>query len=477
MCSQRLPSGCTVTELPAALHLFVTVAVAFAALGVSVASRRWPYAFLLAVVAMTLQPSLQSTPLANVHGISIHGLDILVIVGCLGAALGQDSLRRNLARATVPAACICLIVAINLARGASIYGQAAVSQARPSLAVIAVIGFVLALDDMELWTTRILKGTTYVACCLSGIALYHAATRGIGSSASMVFDSSSGQWVTGRILIAGQAIIVALAALAALHSWAEHKGSRYLYLALGLGTIVILCQHRSVWLGATIGAAVILVRAKQAVFLRSSAALIVVGLVSVPVLLSGPGRAVATEVARSFSSVSDQRSTVVDRQISWSSLVSQAVDDGPATVTFGQPFGAPWTRDVLGRIENYSPHNWYITAFLRSGLVGVTAVILVLLQALRRRLASPVATALRQGLLIAMAAYFMAYSMDVQEAPILAVLMCTLPSRRPTEPAAFVISQRQRRRRHPAGQNLTAPCTGELAEIHEWSTRREPERV
>jgi hypothetical protein len=54
-------------------------------------------------------------------------------------------------------------------------------------------------------------------------------------------------------------------------------------------------------------------------------------------------------------------------------LLQQWIGGGPLVHLFGKPFGSGYERylEDLGHVTNYSPHNFYVEALLRVGLLGV----------------------------------------------------------------------------------------------------------
>jgi hypothetical protein len=404
-------------------RLFLAIAALAVLFEVALATRRWPAVYLVAVFAAAVNPGLQTRILLSVGGLNVQGIDLLIAIGLIAGGLGHEQLRRSLRGALLPASSLTLLVFFNLARGFAAFGQAAVNQSRPYLAMIAVSAFVLSLADLQLLRERILNGFVATAAILCLVAGWHSEARGLGTSSSMIYDASTGQWVTGRILVSGQAMIVAIAALITTTRWIDTRSRRNLVGAVVFVATVVVAQHRSVWLALAAGLLVVLLRARQQVLLRSAAVVVLLGVLGAPALLTGPGRSVTKALEHSLTSVTDSRSTVVDRQMSWQLLVSQDVHQGAVTTVLGAPLGTPWTRDVLGRIENYSPHNWYVSLLLRSGVIGLVSFVSLLIRPLAGRNRKTKSSVLQLAAAVSLAAYFVSYSLDVQETPILALVI------------------------------------------------------
>jgi hypothetical protein len=56
------------------------------------------------------------------------------------------------------------------------------------------------------------------------------------------------------------------------------------------------------------------------------------------------------------------------------------VGEGVLTVLFGAPFGHGFGRfEGVGRWVVFAPHNWYVTVYLREGLIGLGAMLVIFL--------------------------------------------------------------------------------------------------
>lgn len=397
-------------------------------------ARRWPHVYLACIAVLTVWPSVAGVTLATPYGLSIRAADVLVVVSTIVAASDIGRLRRNLAGARWAALGLVVMIGINVVRGYLPYGQAAGDQARSFLIVVAIAAFFLSLD-LRVWAPRMGVWLLGVAGALTLLVMWHVYTRGIGTSDTMLYDASTGRYdVTGRVVTAGQALVVALAALVGINVWSKRRGSALGAMWLLFVGVTVIAQQRSVWAAFALGLVIMLSRGRRTAMARVTVALVFVAALMAPLLAYGPGAAVVPKIAHSVATSHGQHTTISDRQQSWTLLVSQAIHEGPETVTIGQPFGTPWTRDVQGRLETYSPHNWYVTVFLRTGVIGSLAF-LGLLLAMARRRGRSIERSLHLALLAAMAAYMVAYSVDMQEAPLLALLLAVAPMR--GKPAAM----------------------------------------
>ncbi|MFZ2014376.1 MAG: hypothetical protein WAV00_11180, partial [Nocardioides sp.] len=121
-----------------------------------------------------------------------------------------------------------------------------------------------------------------------------------------------------------------------------------------------------------------------------------------------------------FNYAVHSRGTLIDRELAWHTLVSQQNRMGGTTILTGQPFGTGWARrEPGGTVEIFAPHNYYVSLYLRIGLIGAVAFTLALLRGLWRnlRFRQPVAVAWGAGLMT----FCYAYNLDVYAAPLLAL--------------------------------------------------------
>ena len=118
-----------------------------------------------------------------------------------------------------------------------------------------------------------------------------------------------------------------------------------------------------------IGIAVLMVRGRR---LRRRAVAMVVGavLVTVAAYVALGGTRGEEPVARSAVGTG----TLDWRIQGWSELLS-GLSNGPAQWLVGEPLGSGFAREVQGSEVQAEPHNFYVTTLLRTGVVGLLALI------------------------------------------------------------------------------------------------------
>jgi hypothetical protein len=194
-----------------------------------------------------------------------------------------------------------------------------------------------------------------------------------------------------RVVTAGQAYF--LAALTIMLAWSAATGriskwASWLFLPFAL--TVLLLQHRSVWVATIVGLGVLYLGEPRlrGRFVRMSAIGGVVGsLLLIPLIAIGVMDPVFTALDESVQeTMLSHGSTLTWRLESNQALFSQWLNGGLREYLIGKPFGSGYERFLadLGHVTNYSPHNFYIQMLMRVGLVGVVAMLVAYLYAIRR---------------------------------------------------------------------------------------------
>jgi O-antigen ligase len=175
-----------------------------------------------------------------------------------------------------------------------------------------------------------------------------------------------------RVIDGPYTFFLATAAIVALPAWQMRgRGARRLRgLSVLLLLFVMLLDRRTVWLAMLVGVVVLLLRnrrfGRRALLLLGGAAL-----VTAFVFAAFPGGGSGQEpLARSATS----GGTLTWRVEGWSELVS-SWSENPANWLVGQPFGSGFERRVEGSEVLSHPHNFYLETMLRSGVIGLVALI------------------------------------------------------------------------------------------------------
>ncbi|PZF11069.1 hypothetical protein DEJ25_11860 [Curtobacterium sp. MCPF17_011] len=272
---------------------------------------------------------------------------------------------------------LVLLLAISLARGVMEYGLGlAVNEARGFIYVIGVIfwGVTREWTGAEVvFAEKFFVVVQGAGLCL--VAAYHVARYGLGGTADFVVVSGELSQ-TGRPLVSSQAFMLVLCAVLALRLWNRSNQQRYILLFVTFMVVVAVSQQRTVWLTMVALAIVLLWRAPSA--LRRNL-LPLAGLFLVVGFAIAVTRSASSDLVAEFVGSASNTGTYDARLTSWIGLVVQSLSGGPLGILFGVPFGHGYGRfEGVGRWVVFAPHNWYVTVYLREGLVGLIAFLAVI---------------------------------------------------------------------------------------------------
>jgi hypothetical protein len=308
---------------------------------------------------------------------------------------------------------VILTLVLSLIQGAGSFGLAAAgNEARGFFALAGATLWVWVRVPLPEFRREFRLWCWMTGLGLMTVALWHISQRGLGSVDELILVN--GDLVTTRPLVATQALILGLIGLALLMISSRSPAR---VLALTFLTMAILCQHRSVWASLAV-AAVSLVLFASKVRMR----LLLLGVVSSVVILTLYAAGTLDPLVARFDAAYHSRGTLVDRQLAWSTLVDQQNKLGGASVLLGQPFGTGFARrEPSGTIEYFAPHNYYVSVYLRIGLLGLAALVIALLRGVWRNLKfrQPVGLAWGAGLMT----YCYAYNLQLFVAPVLALCL------------------------------------------------------
>lgn len=192
-----------------------------------------------------------------------------------------------------------------------------------------------------------------------------------------------------RVFSAPQAFFLAQAFLIGLYAYLNKTGPTWWRAFLPiLFVCIVMLQHRTVWVVTLASVAIIFLLSGK---IRSKAisTFVVAGVLGTAVLLpfvaGGQLDRVQQSLVHSVEEVGQKDSTLAWRVESWKTLVEQWAYGGPVVNMIGKPFGAGFSRYIeLAQTElTQNPHNHYVYALLRVGLVGLLAMLAVYYMALR----------------------------------------------------------------------------------------------
>ena len=308
-------------------------------------------------------------PLVEVAGTNFFFGDAVVALAGIALLRGikpKDRLGKNAWLALV----LAILLATSLLFGIAAHGVgSALSEGRILIYPVVVL----------CWTLRVgrsLPGATVnrwliiSILALTTVAIYNLATNGLGNATTLIVDDT-GSVRTSRISTSGQALTLALAGTALLNQ--PRKRPITLILVAAAIVVVLVSQQRSVWIAAAIGVAgsAIFFSGRQRLY-SLAAATAAAGVYAIfPATISFISDGLAND------------GTYQARVNGWQDLIHRSVEAGPSRVLFGAEFGAGFGRfEGPGRYVEFSPHNLYLTIFLRLGLIGLAATIALMATAI-----------------------------------------------------------------------------------------------
>lgn len=192
-----------------------------------------------------------------------------------------------------------------------------------------------------------------------------------------------------RVFNAAQTFFIAQAFLIGLYAYLNKTGPMWWRIFLPiLFVCIVMLQHRTVWVVTFVSVTIIFllsgkVRSKA---LSTFAFAGVLGVaVLLPFVLGGQLDTVQRSLTHSVEEIGQKNSTMTWRVESWKTLLEDWAHSGPVVNLIGKPFGAGFSRHIEAAQNELTqnPHNHYVYALLRVGLVGLLAMLAVYYMALR----------------------------------------------------------------------------------------------
>ncbi|WP_338898238.1 O-antigen ligase family protein [Streptomyces sp. TG1A-60] len=387
---------------------------------------RWPVWGIGLYIAVQLWQTRQNTrqPLPG-SGLALLPTDVLAVCLLVAALIMLTGNRGR--RAPAPLLALLVLTAYALIRGFGLFGvQTAGNEARTHfIQLFCVALFVAVLSPGRNLVRSVTLIWVLAACALSCLALVGWLIVGIGSNSDRIMVDGV---LTGtRPVSAAEAMIIGQAATILLCGRGPGRGRALAWLLL---VVVILAQHRTVWLATGVMITGWLLSRHRRTGSRA-AALGVLGSLSTLYLLA-VSWGTADEVTSSLAASSEDDRTLVWRMEGWHALLPQ-LEEVPDWL-LGLPFGSGYDRVINGALVAVSPHNYYLEVLMRLGLLGVAVLLLVYATAWRAAGADSEHRLVLRLLICSQLVYMITYSLTPEQAVILGLLAaCAQPrsARRP----------------------------------------------
>lgn len=422
----------TLTELLAAAALGIALATALLALVYFAVRNSVGTVALLVVMWITTAAFRDSIDLSvTVSSIRVSALDVLSVVLL---AIGVIRAISHRVRGVVLGATLGMVVLLtfHIARGLAQFDlQTSLSDAREWLYFVAALVYAATVPGG--WDRRVWRLLAVTGVLVAVIAVSFFITEGIGTATELIYRE--GESVASRpITAAGTLLILQAVILSLTLQWPSRRTA--VYLAVGAGAVLLLSQHRTLWVASLLVGVVGFVWWSPRQNRDRVAAATAVILLLLPIAVWGFSQ--TGPLVESASEVTSSSSTTVWRTTSWEQLTSS--HDSASQLAAGNPSGNDLGRLINGNIVYESPHNGFVDAYLRFGLPGVFILSwLGLLLWFRRSSVSDGTGLTAQGvglLLLTQLVFSIAYSLDLVQGLIAGALVsglvATSPVRAPT---------------------------------------------
>lgn len=398
---------------------------------------RHPQVAILVLVPIVLlrATGMPLIPLASVGGLTLYLTDGLFLGTACATAL-QVVLRRNYRPwPSLYKWGFALLLAgagASVLRGLLAYGLAqAANEARSVFYFLSGLGFALFVLAARLARRELVRLLAGLVAASFALAVVRLILRGVGTSQGIIL--STGEYVDARAVDAATALLIAQGLWLLL--FFAHRASIGRFEALGcvVLVIVVVLQHRSVWVATAVGVILTFLLATSGWRRLATRAPLLLGAAAALglVLTYGGLYGVASDLTASTQSAFAGHSTLTGRVDGWQLLLRDPRMHDTLGVLLGLPSGAGFDRVVDGRLATYSPHNFYVQIILRGGLLGMAGLMVLLAGgtlAFRRR-SAPALTGI--GLLSTTAVFFMAYGPAAEQGIVVGSALALLAKPRP----------------------------------------------
>ena len=231
-----------------------------------------------------------------------------------------------------------------------------------------------------------------------------------------------------RVIPSPHALYLGTAFFFSLYQYYTNSGSiwqRRLFLVLG--PMLVLLQHRTVWIAVILGLLWLCARDARfrTRFAVGVAASLVVGALLTLLLFGSWGGSTQRSLQRSASDTG----TFAWRIEGWKALLAERA--APETLLIGQPFGTSFERQVGEGTISVSPHNFYLQTLIQFGIPGVLLLFGLYVWSIGRLRRAPTIRLypdfrLWQAFLVMHLWYSVTYSVIYDQAILLAVVVSVL---------------------------------------------------
>ncbi|MBC2642717.1 MULTISPECIES: hypothetical protein [unclassified Rhodococcus (in: high G+C Gram-positive bacteria)] len=341
--------------------------------------------FCMASFSAVTENDQTPSPLFALGGIHLFPYDVITIALIVVSVVQRKQLWRNLRPWLVVMLALLPLLMVSVVVGYVKYGNASLVEFRPFAYFMAAIVAFASIEWSDSSVRRLALLTTLAA---SGAIVIIAVARlmdvGFVSSDEFFIDVT-GTYRTLRPVVASQAAVLGSGSIVALAAWIRSGKVGYVFSWIVLTSVVVVVQHRSVWIATFFGIVTLAVISRgRAISTRFVAAIVCWLSFATLLYLTGALDLLLDKLSTSFADVFSARSTVTNRTSGWDLLTDELFAQNSAASALGLPMGHGYARiGPSGLIETYQPHNWYVQLLLRVGVLGVTCFVVAVLLAAR----------------------------------------------------------------------------------------------
>ena len=262
---------------------------------------------------------------------------------------------------------------VSFGLGLSSFGTAAGVEARPYfyfwMAGLYFASFPYSPETLK----KMWRITQWCAWLVAAIVVYRwvGLKFGFVSERLVEFAGASSEF---RVVGSNPAFFLGMIGAAYFALWLRDSRRSALFAALVMLVLVLVLQHRSVWV-ATFGALLLVAWHQRAALAAKAFPVVGMGVAMVSIMTAfvvlNPSNRLTETLARSTVSVTESHGTHADRLEGWQVLLTDYAGYSPGEWMLGKPYGTGYERYSGGSLRTYSPHNFYIQLLLRLGAIGV----------------------------------------------------------------------------------------------------------
>jgi O-antigen ligase/polysaccharide polymerase Wzy-like membrane protein len=403
----------------------VLLAAAFAALALA---RRFELGVALVLVALLLDTLfLEAMPGIDI-GVWLYPKDVIFCLLLSAAIIRLLPWRWQLRRARWIGVLLLLMFLLGFLRGLPLYSLKAVgNETRGYFPFLAALLYFSTFKYDRRRQSHLITIWLAGSVALGIVTVFRWIAANLGLGIASQWEMVAGD-TPMRVVHSVHGFYLATAFFFSLYQYYTNSGptwQRRLFLVLG--PVLILLQHRTVWVAVILG--MLWLCARDARFrtrftLGVIASLVVGALLTL--LLFGSQ---ADITRRSLQNSASDTGTFAWRVEGWKALLAEKAP--PETLLIGQPFGAGFERHMEGGTVTVSAHNFYVETLIQFGIPGVLLLFGLYLWSigrLRREPNIPLYPDFRlwQAFLIMHLSYSLTYSVNYDQAILLAIVVSVL---------------------------------------------------